>query len=303
MTFVTISLTAKQIIEFSDHRVPALICHICLQQLADSISFREKCIKGDEHFKRKISEIVATVWKSSKDDICVKQEQDSDNIKQEPLEEFNLDLFNIDTILEDNVETNNFEGCAKTDSSSESGCDERRERKQKARRNKRAQGFKESDFGVIDGIASCHLCFKSFTSMHSMNDHMRAIHEKLDEADMYKCPYCSRLFKMRYYLNRHIKTNHLGQVRKKSNNKAKQKPKQEVDAIFKEKLPGLNCPYCNKFLTSKHSLNDHIRVKHEFIDYSERYCCDICGRQFPIKYYCLRHIKSFHLKTMRNKKK
>jgi uncharacterized C2H2 Zn-finger protein len=109
---------------------------------------------------------------------------------------------------------------------------------------------------------------------------MRAIHQNLDEADMFKCPHCDRLFKMKYYLNRHIKSYHLRQVKKKEK-RSKNGPhtsRIDGDEIFKEKLVGLNCPYCNKFLTSKHSLNDHIRVRHEFINYSERFLCDICGK-------------------------
>lgn len=106
---------------------------------------------------------------------------------------------------------------------------------------------------------------------------MRAIHQTLDESDMFKCPHCSRLFKMKYYLNRHIKSYHLKQAKKKEK-RSKAKSRMEGDEIFKEKLIGLNCPYCNKFLTSKHSLNDHIRVRHEFINFSERFLCDICGK-------------------------
>lgn len=155
-----------------------------------------------------------------------------------------------------------------------------------------------------------------------MKDHMRAIHQELNENDMYKCPHCSRLFKMKYYLNRHIKSYHLRQVKKKEK-RSKPKPKIDGEEIFKEKLVGLNCPYCNKFLTSKHSLNDHIRVRHEFINYSERFLCDICGKgknfitlslnyttdyrvaflDFPLKYYLLRHIRASHLKTLSYKKK
>lgn len=156
-----------------------------------------------------------------------------------------------------------------------------------------------------DGIAQCRLCFKTFTSLHSMKDHMRAIHQNLDECDMFKCPHCERLFKMKYYLNRHIKSYHLRQVKKKQK-RSKNGPRPsriDGDEIFKEKLVGLNCPYCNKFLTSKHSLNDHIRVRHEFINYSERFLCDICGKDFPLKYYLLRHIRASHLKTLSYKKK
>lgn len=113
-----------------------------------------------------------------------------------------------------------------------------------------------------------------------MKDHMRAIHQKLDEADMFKCPHCERLFKMKYYLNRHIKSYHMKQVKKKEKRSKNgfRTSKIDGDEIFKEKLIGLNCPYCNKFLTSKHSLNDHIRVRHELVSYSDRFFCDICGK-------------------------
>lgn len=137
--------------------------------------------------------------------------------------------------------------------------------------------MKTSISSPTNGVAQCKLCYKSFTSLHSMKDHMRAIHQKLDESDMYKCPHCDRLFKMKYYLNRHIKSYHLRQLNKKEK-RTKPKLRFDGDEIFKEKLVGLNCPYCNKFLTSKHSLNDHIRVRHEFINYSERFLCDICGK-------------------------
>lgn len=136
-----------------------------------------------------------------------------------------------------------------------------------------------SFFSLAEGIAQCKLCFKTFTSLHSLRDHMRAIHQNLDVQDMFKCPHCNRLFKMKYYLNRHIKSFHLRQVNKEKRPKnGVRSDRIDGDEIFKEKLVGLNCPYCNKFLTSKHSLNDHIRVRHEFINFSERFLCDICGK-------------------------
>lgn len=55
---------------------------------------------------------------------------------------------------------------------------------------------------ITDGVAQCRLCFKTFTSMHSLKDHKRAIHEKLSEKEMFKCEHCPRLFKMKYYLSK-----------------------------------------------------------------------------------------------------
>lgn len=44
---------------------------------------------------------------------------------------------------------------------------------------------------------------------------------------------------------------------------------------FKENNVGLSCKYCKKILTSRHSLNDHIKVKHQFMNHSEKFLCDV----------------------------
>lgn len=79
---------------------------------------------------------------------------------------------------------------------------------------------------------------------------------------------------------RHIKNYHLKQTQSvvPLSNAKNVSRLPDGEEIFKKKLFGLNCPYCNKFLTSKHSLSDHIRVRHEFINFSERFLCDICGK-------------------------
>lgn len=80
-------------------------------------------------------------------------------------------------------------------------------------------------------------------------------------------------YKLINLLDRHIKNTH---TEKKSKKVKQSKSKsEEGEGIFKEKLAGINCPYCNKFLTSRHSLNDHIRVKHSFIDFKDMYLCDV----------------------------
>lgn len=52
------------------------------------------------------------------------------------------------------------------------------------------------------GLNQCKLCSKNFTSLHSLKDHMRAIHQKLEEDDMFRCQYCDKLFKIKYYLSK-----------------------------------------------------------------------------------------------------
>lgn len=118
-------------------------------------------------------------------------------------------------------------------------------------------------------------------------------------------------------IDRHLKKNHANEEKSKlhKKNSKERKVKSEQATSL------LSCPYCLKCLTSKHSLNDHIRVKHEFTSFSERFLCDVsekhflkslyyffyyfqlCGKDFPLKYYLLRHIKSTHLRTNYQKKK
>lgn len=49
----------------------------------------------------------------------------------------------------------------------------------------------------------------------------------------------------------------------------------ESEELFDVTQTGLKCPYCSKYLTSKHSLNDHIKVKHEYINVCDRFLCDV----------------------------
>lgn len=70
-----------------------------------------------------------------------------------------------------------------------------------------------------------------------------------------------------------MKSHHMKQVQKIKEKKEKITVKTEE--VLDVKLTGLKCPYCPKYLTSKHSLNDHIKVKHEFINISDRFLCDV----------------------------
>lgn len=75
-------------------------------------------------------------------------------------------------------------------------------------------------------------------------------------------------------LDRHIKAYHTKQLQKKIKER-NEKIMLESEELLDVKLTGLKCPYCSKYLTSKHSLNDHIKVKHEYINVSDRFLCDV----------------------------
>lgn len=77
-------------------------------------------------------------------------------------------------------------------------------------------------------------------------------------------------------IDRHLKKNHANEEKSKlhKKNSKERKVKSEQATSL------LSCPYCLKCLTSKHSLNDHIRVKHEFTSFSERFLCDVSEKHF-----------------------
>lgn len=286
--------------------VSALICIACIKELSRALKFRHRCRETDDFLKKSLEAEVFTLNESRNDENelsdyvspegqSVKDEPshtvtEERMIKDEPADDINLELYeHIDTILEENLgiaeDSNDLTRVpkrTKRDTFSDQSEDGSESEvlaimKNKSKAVRKCSEPDESDLMQTNGLAQCNLCYKSFTSIHSFKDHMRCVHQQLDEADMFKCPHCDRLFKMKYYLNRHIKSYHIKDGKKKEKC-SKVKSKFEGDEIFKEKLVGLNCPYCNKFLTSKHSLNDHIRVRHEYINYSERFLCDICGK-------------------------
>lgn len=150
-----------KILEFINE-MPALICNNCHKELDNATNFRERCKSSDVVFRENFLNIEENALK----EICDK------NIKNEPVEELNVDLF-------EEVDDENISGDAIKNSNDDS--------------------LKEQENN--SEIAQCKLCLKNFTSVHSLRDHMRAIHQDLDENDMYRCEYCDRLFKMKYYLS------------------------------------------------------------------------------------------------------
>lgn len=97
-------------------RIPALICLSCVKELSKTMKFRKKCRETDDFIKKSCFEMESIIWNGaqdvasgsrSNDCLQVKQETVSDRqkIKDEPFDDFNIDLFeNIDTILEENLE-------------------------------------------------------------------------------------------------------------------------------------------------------------------------------------------------------
>lgn len=113
---------------------------------------------------------------------------------------------NIDTILEENCANDssviNLEKLDTSESDTDSSEDEKLSKSKRTRRKVSKEINMEVDNETSKKLPSCNQCNRTFSTMNSMRDHMRAIHQKLEEADMFKCTYCSQLFKMKYYLSK-----------------------------------------------------------------------------------------------------
>lgn len=157
-----------QIIECNSYRIPALICRSCIKDLSRAIKFRNRCRETDDFFKKTTQEVENLIWSvddnlangcGTEQDANVKQELnlDGQKIKDEPSDDFNVDLFeNIDTILDDNLagceESNTLAGILgkakreeSTSDSSESEYEEVRERKRRSK--KRSSDFRDFEMG------------------------------------------------------------------------------------------------------------------------------------------------------------
>ena len=85
---------------------------------------------------------------------------------------------------------------------------------------------------------------KCFASKSKFNRHMREIHSK-KKVRRFNCTACSKTFKRKEHLNRHIRAKHLGDK--------------------------IQCPLCVSRFTEQYKLKNHLLEKHEV------YKCDKCG--------------------------
>ena len=117
----------------------------------------------------------------------------------------------------------------------------------------------------------CGVTYGMFTSQISsqrhVEEHKNAVHRQ--EKDLH-CMLCNKAFNKRGYLVKHVQRVH--------------------------RNPRQKCNICEKELSSKHSLNDHMEAKHaEQKDLKlRRAMCIFCDKILASKYCLRRHIKSLH---------
>lgn len=128
----------------------------------------------------------------------------------------------------------------------------------------------------------CRTCKKEFKLKHYLDDHIKQIHEY----SKYYCDLCNTSFKYSRNLQRHKKLIHNG-------------------SNFKQ---GLKCPVCNVVVKLKGSLLRHIRKKHpeaykrQCADHQAKmeetrtvkFKCVTCNKEVKSEVALLRHIKTKH---------
>ena len=113
-----------------------------------------------------------------------------------------------------------------------------------------------------DGKYKCNLCGENFCSKASVSRHHKRKHEKKPESKnkrekpplpettsdgKYKCEFCDRAYFRLTHLFRHQRISH-----------GREKQRQYNQGAFQ-------CEFCQKFLTSKTTLRDHLKRKHEIL--------------------------------------
>lgn len=182
------------------HQAPALICSACIKDLQEASKFRSKCIESANHFKKHFLTFEPFLWNDELRTINSGHDsyENHKSIKDEP-NDYNVSLFDdIAAIIEENCATDSLK--LSNFSKSHNEYSETEEPDKKRRVKKKIKHENENPRSESLEI-QCHLCLKTFTRIHSMKDHMRAVHQKIKESDMFKCNYCDRLFKMQYYLS------------------------------------------------------------------------------------------------------
>lgn len=135
----------------------------------------------------------------------------------------------------------------------------------------------------------CHICSKSFRFKFQVQRHIRTNHST---EKPYICAVCGATFSIKYYLTRHMKVHD-------SNNKFKCK---DCDREYTRRyqlleheqshkgLPSVKCDHCEKRFSSKGAYNVHKSICPCNM---QSYICDICGKTYPgltaLNHHRIRH--------------
>lgn len=190
--------------------IPALICNSCCLDLSQAIRLKKLCIKSDFLFKSLVSETDSELWQTQKNVMRGYDTASYKDIKTEPdfidettdtTEDFGVTEYLLDTSL----------GSPDIKTEEEFTVSKQPTKKiaKKIIKKRDIPSNSKSEKKVDDSALLCKLCNKYFTTPGSLKSHEKVTHHMLLDADLFSCDICHRVFKLKYYLSRHIRVVHL----------------------------------------------------------------------------------------------
>ena len=112
----------------------------------------------------------------------------------------------------------------------------------------------------------CHVCLKTFKKSKNRDEHVKAVHNKIKDADL-SCSQCEKSFMSRQSLNYHI------------------------DVVHTSSSAEVKCPVCDAKLGHSVSLERHMKLHKESLELHQ---CSLCQKQFTRKDNLTVHKKVVH---------
>lgn len=196
-----------------DHTIPALICQVCCVDLSQAVRLKKLCIKSDLLFKNLLSETDLELWQSQisamreydtvsyKEQLDIKMEPDFIDGSTSTTEDFGVAEYLLDTSLRSPG--------IKTEEEFTVPKQPTKKITKKIIKKRDIPSNSKSEKKVDESALLCKLCNKYFTTPGSLKSHEKVTHHMLLDADLFSCDICHRVFKLKYYLSRHIRVVHL----------------------------------------------------------------------------------------------
>ncbi|XP_044763106.1 zinc finger protein 845-like [Coccinella septempunctata] len=143
-----------------------------------------------------------------------------------------------------------------------------------------------------EGDFKCPKCSKGFSKKLLLKKHKKNCRPKSQKDLLTRCKSCSRIFKDRQSLAKHLVNYHSEYTCEICSQKAQSKCEIVSHIRFTHPKCKLFCKVCGNILRSQQNLSDHLN------DHSNSYICQFCGDSLPSKIKLKMHILSLHRKIL-----
>lgn len=142
-----------------------------------------------------------------------------------------------------------------------------------------------------EGEFKCPKCFKGFHKKTLLKKHKKNCRPRLQKDLLTRCKTCSRIFKDRQSLTKHLINYHSEYTCEICNQKFQSKCEIVSHIRFSHPRCHLYC-HCGNILRNKEDLSEHKR------DHRNSFVCQFCGDMLPTKIKLKMHILSLHRKIL-----